>query len=188
MKKLLVAVLAMASVSAFAQKHMVRFSGIGSHDGAGDVNVSFDNTENAAGETSSTEIALNYAYTIAPMWQIGVGDDYLNDASNTRTLWTVSGYYNFATDLANAYYVGLHYTFAQVDSGAVNGAGEDDDYSAITVEAGKRFALGSWQGFNLTYAPNVTYGMAKVAFDAPGVDDTKDNSLNWNFLKFDVLF
>lgn len=186
MKKLLVAVVALASVSAFSQSHMVRFSAIGLHNGAGDFNVGFTTDEEfdvTAGETvktSQTNIALNYAYTVAPQVQVGLGVIYNNGNDEKSTYYNVSAYYNFSTDLANAYYAGLHYQF-----------GEEKDVSKdsnIFVEGGKRFALGSWNGFNLTYAPNVTLGFETTEFDAAGVDDSKSTTLAWNFLKFDVLF
>lgn len=182
MKKLLVAVLAMATVSAFAQKHMVRFSEVGNHNGAGDFNLAFDNdkTGSTGVETSQTSIALNYAHTVAANWQVGLGFAYENGNTEKSESITVSGYYNFSTDLANAYYAGLHYTFGKDRN-------SEDKISGLGLEGGKRFALGSWQGFNLTYAPNVTLAQAKTEFDAGGDDDESMN-LTWNFLKFDVLF
>src|SRR5690606_38117692 len=138
-------------------------SDIANNDFGGSSDFNLANTtvdDDVAGKSSQTEIALNYAYTVAPQVQVGLGIDYANGHSEKSMYYTVSAYYNFSTDLANAYYAGLHYTFGEEK--------DTDKTSAIRVEGGKRFAIGSWQGFNLTYAPTVEVAQVTIEDDASG--------------------
>lgn len=196
MKKILVVALAMMTTAAFAQKSMVRFSNVGNHNGAKDVNFSHTNSEYETPtqkKSSEFDFAFNYAYTVAPQIQVGLGVHHNHDSSNDYTTWTLSGYYNLSSNLTNTYYAGLHFATTNIASdknGSVNGTAlsHKDKHTATALEFGRRFAIGSWAGYNLTFAPNVTYTMTKIDWDAAGRKDTKENSLTWNFLKFDVLF
>lgn len=194
MKKLAI-VLTLISSVAFAQKHMVRFDANG--NSVNDVQVKFDTNDNGTDDNKSNEFAFNYAYTVAPQWQVGIryamsSTDNAQGTANEYSENTIglSGYWNKEEDLMNTCYFGLHYdmTSYTVDEGAGNGSNADGDkMNTITLEYGHRFALGKIWGATMTYSPNVTYAMSTTELDAGG-DDVKTTSFGINWLKFDMLF
>jgi hypothetical protein len=198
MKKLLVLAVAIMTTGAFAQKSMIRFSGIDSGSRANSFDLSMRNNDNDASKTDWTHINLNYAYTVAPQIQVGLGYQSLTgenagtDVDANRI--TVSGYYNFMKDIKNSNYVALHYGMASYgEAGAAlfgfnSAAAKDDSETTITLEYGKRWHIGTGWGFHLTYAPSVQYAMNTLVKDAAGQDDVTTNDLSWNFVKFDVMF
>ncbi|MFT6632447.1 MAG: hypothetical protein ACJAS4_002410 [Bacteriovoracaceae bacterium] len=200
MKKLLVAVLALTTMSAFAgTDNMVRFTNIDNdaNTRSFDVSMSSDDADN---KTTSQNIALNYARAFG-QWQVGA--TYRTNSGETGTVKSagttigLSGYWNAESDLGNTCYVGLHYNMHAASDGSYsfNGGddaiGEDDTATTIALEYGHRWNVGSAWGMNLTYAPSVTYNMTSYSWDASANDDAKGKSytsLGWNWLKFDVLF
>lgn len=202
MKKLvLVAMVASFATAAFAQKHMVRFYDFDNTDsGTSSFDVSMM-SDNADDKDSTTNIALNYAYAINNMWQVGAtyksrtGESGGNDFGGTTM--GLSGYYNVNGDLTNTHVIGLHYLMHSASDGSYefmggdDAIGEDDSASTIALEYGHRWQVGSAWGFNLTYSPTVTYAMTSYDWDVDANDDANGDSytsLTWNFLKFDVLF
>lgn len=193
MKKLLVALLAISSVSAFAGhhegthkhegknlKHMVRFYGF---NDAG-ASKSFDVSTSTTGEDDkATNISLNYAYAITQNWQAGLTykskTGELSGADINDTTMGLSGYYNFGESIDSTCYVGLHYTTMTNDA--------DDTTNTITAEYGHRFHVGHIWGMHLTYAPSIAYSTMTTELDAGG-DDVDSTALAWNWIKFDVLF
>lgn len=201
MKKLLVAILALGSVTAFAHdgdhKHMVRMYGwdSGSRAMSFDLSKTSDDKDSNA-KTDKTNVALNYAYAINGNWQVGAtyksvtGKDAGTKVdANTMGL---SGYYNLDGKVEDTCYVALHYNMTSYgkDGSSINGVSgnKDDKQTDIVLEYGHRFSVGSAWGFHLTYAPAVSYTMSDFDDDTAGVDNIKTNTLAWNFLKFDVLF
>ena len=205
MKKLLVAILALSTASAFAgTDNMVRMYGwdAGARAMSFDVSLSSDDADEKG---ESQRIALNYARAFG-QWQVGL--TYVTDSETTTgsadskssgTTTGLSGYYNLDSDLGNTCYVALHYnmhasssdTGVSWDFGGNAAIGEDDTATTIALEYGHRWTVGSAWGLNLTYAPSVTYAMTSYDWDVSAHDDTKGTSsteLGWNFLKFDVLF
>jgi hypothetical protein len=182
MKKLLVvAITALVATSAFAQKSMVRFSGFDAdNSGTSTFDVSFGTKDDGTTKSSTNNLALNYAYAVTDALQVGVIFQNNNDESGdeVRTMG-LSAYWNVANKLVDTHYVGVHLLSTEDAS--------DNKTSTTALEYGYRFSVGSAWGFNLTYAPAVTYAMATKKFDAGG-DDEKSADLTWNFLKFDVLF
>jgi ABC-type antimicrobial peptide transport system permease subunit len=188
MKKLLVAILAISAVSAFAHnhegkdiKHMVRFYGF---NDAG-VSNSFDvSTDTNGDDDKTTNIALNYAYAITNNWQIGAtyksktGEENGSDINDTTM--GLSGYYNFDKSLDSTCYVGVHY---------MNGTNDaDDKTTTMAVEYGHRFHVGHVWGLHLTYSPNISYSTSTTVYDDDSKDDNDTTALAWNWIKFDVLF
>ena len=201
MKKLLVvATVALMTTSAFAKSHMVRFYG---WDG-GARNNSFDfstvsNDADGAAETSTTNIALNYAYAVTSEIQIGATyRSYTGTAANeavgatkpsdvARTTMGISGYYNLDGDIGNTNYLALHYDMTNWGEADSEGA-KDDSQTDLILEFGHRWTVGTGWGFDLTYAPSVTYTMTTFSPDAAGSNDVVTSQIGWNFLKVDVLF
>ncbi len=203
MKKLLVALLALSTVSAFADmhehegkdlKHMVRFFNFTDSG----MSKSFDlslNSNDADSETNTTNIALNYAYAINNNWQVGVTyKSYTGEVSGSdvdATTMGLSGYYNFGKSLDSTSYVALHYNMTEIgETGTYNSVAlsEDDTVTDITVEYGHRFHVGHVWGLHLTYAPSIAYTVSTFEPDASGSDEVDTNTLAWNWIKFDVLF
>jgi len=200
MKNLLVALLALSAVSAFADnhsehmhegknlKHMVRFMGFNDSGVSNSFDLSFATAEKGDTELSSNSLALNYAYAINSNWQIG--GKYMVNTSNfltdtgakndtENTTYGISGYYNFGKSLDSTSYVGLHYDMM------TNRA--EDESTIISAEYGHRFHVGHVWGLHLTYAPSITFSQSTTEFDAGG-DDLEAQALAWNWIKFDVLF
>lgn len=204
MKKLLVALVALTTASAFsAGKNMVRFYGFtdaGMSDSF-DVSMKSDDAEEAY---SMQNIALNYARAFG-QWQVGVTYKTSSSSSNASTpvemggtTMGISGYYNLEEDLGNTCYFALHYlTHTASETGGYSTSelmedlGEDDTATSIVLEYGHRWTVGSAWGFDLTYAPNITYAMNSYSWDVSANDDAKgaaESALAWNWIKFDVLF
>ena len=192
MKKLLVvATIALMTTSAFAKTHMVRMFG---WDGGARTN-SFDfalTNDGADTATTTRNIALNYAYAVTS--EIQVGGTYKSFTSATDgdtnagsyTTIGLSGYYNLDGDIGNTNYLGLHYNMQSFADDATVQSQDGDTQNDIVLEFGHRWTVGSGWGFDLTYAPSVTYTLSTVTPD--GGDSTSPTALGWNFLKADILF
>lgn len=180
MKKLLVAVLALTTVSAFAQKSLVTFGTFGDAGNSSTFDVS--NTTEDANDTSTTNVMVNYTYAINGSWMVGakVGNHAEATSANNYTTTGIHAYYNLDGTVNDTCYVGLHYT--------MKNSANDDKATSTSVEYGHRFAVGSWKGFNLAFSPSVAYTMTTTDYDADATDDLKETSLAWNWIKFDVLF
>lgn len=200
MKKLLVALLAVSTVSVFAgTDNMVRFTNIDNANTARsfDFSMSADDADN---KTTAQNIALNYARAFN-QFQVGVTyRSYAGESGgnkNAGTTMGLSGYYNLESDLGNTCYVALHYDMHASSkngysfNGGDDALGEDDTATTITLEYGHRWTVGTGWGFNLTYAPSVSYMMTSYKWDVSANDDTNGkaySALGWNWLKFDVMF
>ncbi|MAX67793.1 MAG: hypothetical protein QF441_02780 [Bacteriovoracaceae bacterium] len=203
MKKLLVAIMALSTASAFAgTDNMVRFYGWdgGDRTKSFDVSMTSDDADEAG---KSQNIALNYARAFG-QWQVGITYRTVSGATtgtaNSDTDGTttgLSGYYNLESDLGNTCYFALHYNMHSTSDGGYDfdgghkSLGEDDTATSIVLEYGHRWTVGSAWGMNLAYAPNVTYTMTSYDWDADASEDANGKSytaLGWNFLKFDVMF
>jgi hypothetical protein len=206
MKNLLVALLALSAVSAFADnhaehmhegknlKHMVRFMGFTDAGASRSFDVSL-NSNDADSETNTTNIALNYAYAINNNWQVGATyKSFTGEVAGSdvdATTMGLSGYYNWGKSLDSTCYVALHYNVTNIgENGDYNDVtlSEDDTVTDISVEYGHRFHVGHVWGLHLTYAPSVAYTVSTFEPDAAGADEVDTNTLAWNFVKFDVLF
>ena len=192
MKKLLVvATVALMTTSAFAKSHMVRMFGWDGGDRTSSFDFSLEN-DGADTETTTRKIALNYAYAVTS--EIQVGGTYKNYNESTDgdvnagsyTTIGLSGYYNLDGDLGNTNYLGLHYNMTSFADDATSSSQDGNTQNDIVLEFGHRWTVGSAWGFDLTYAPSVTYTLSTVTPD--GGDSTSPTALGWNFLKVDVLF
>jgi hypothetical protein len=192
MKKLLVvAIAALVTTSAFAQKSMVRMYGWDSGSRASSFDVSTKSND-ADSKTDTTNIAINYAYAITDAFQLGLTyKSYTGEVAGTdvdKTTTGLSAYYNIDGKVNDTCYVALHYNMTAWGEAEGTDAAKDDAQTDIVLEYGHRFAVGSAWGLNLAFSPSVMYTMSTFAPDADGSDDVASTALAWNFLKFDVLF
>jgi hypothetical protein len=185
MKKLLVAVLALSTVSAFAQKSLITFGTFGDAGNSSTFDVSNSLTDTGVAgtdETSVTNVMVNYTYAISDSFMAGVkvGNYATATSADNFTTTGVQFYYNLDGSVNDTCYVGLHYT--------MKNWANDDVTTTTAVEYGHRFAIGSWKKFNLAFSPSIAYSMMTKDFDAAGSDDATMSALAWNWIKFDVLF
>lgn len=187
MKKLLVAILALSTVSAFAQKHMVRFTDFNGSTGFDSFNVDFSATKGAENtkdaESSKNNFNINYAYAVTSDIQVGVA--YKNETMTSGDAVTIglSGYYNLEGKVNDTCYVAFHYDMKT--------EANDDASTTMGLEYGHRFALGSWKGLNLAYSPSINLSQTTSTQDEDSgatYEDEVTSALAWNFVKFDVLF
>jgi len=181
MKKLLVAVLALSTVSAFAQKSLITFGTFGDAGNSSTFDVSNSTSDDGTNETSTTNVAVNYTYAISDSFMAGVtlGNYAADDSATNFTTAGVQFYYNLDGTVNDTCYVGLHHK--------VMTYGNDDVTTATSLEYGHRFAIGSRKKFNLAFSPSIAYTMSTRDYDADQ-DDMVESSLSWNWIKFDVLF
>lgn len=194
MKKLLCAVLALSTVSAFAAKHMVTLSG---YETGNEQNKSLDfsNVTGGSAHDNTSNIALNYAYAVTDAVQVGAlykkykdttGGDV--NANGDQTTLGLQAIYNFANKLTDTCYAALHYDML---TSKESDATPNDDYKTNTLglEYGHRFSIGSLGNFNVNYSPSLTLAFAKTtAGDDDVTNDESTTSVTVNFVKFDVLF
>lgn len=195
MKKLvLIATVALMTTTAFAQKHMVQFDNFSDSGRSGSFDIT-QSSNDADNETSTMNIAINYAYAVTNEIQVGFTyRDYAGEEAGADVAANTIGlnfFYNLDGALKNSKYIALRYWTSSVseatgDNGVINGA-EDDTQTDIVLEYGKRWHIGSGWGFDLTFSPNVQYAMSTFSDDSAD-EDTATNTLTWNWLKFDVLF
>mgnify|MGYP000247643909 CR=1 FL=1 len=193
MKKLLVAVLALTTASAFAgNMNMIKLDGC--FDGTCDT-LDFDmNSDDVDGsEAEDMTIAFNYARSFG---KFGAGLTYVNkkntkdgdvqavgDKSNTIGL---SGYYNMHGQWDDSCFVGLHYSMTDnSDTDATTDSG--NKVTTISLEYGHRFTIGAIKGHTFSWVPSVTYNMATQAPNGSG-DDVKTTTLSLNMANVALTF
>ena len=189
MKNLLVALLALSAVSAFADNHgnhspksMITFGTFADSGSSSTFDISHSTDDDGTNETSETNIMVNYTYAITGSWMAGVklGNHAEANSVNNFTTTGVQGYYNIHGTVNDTCYVGLHYTMKD--------SANDDKATAMALEYGHRFALGSWKGLNLTFSPSISYTNTVTDYDQANKDDLVETGFAWNWIKFDVLF
>lgn len=190
MKKLLVGILALSSVSAFAQNHMVQLSG---YEGdRQDRSLDLYNSNGGSNHSTTSNIALNYAFAINPTWQVGgLFKKYQNEgagsAKDKSNRYGVFGIWNLNNRLTDTNYLGLKYTMGNQE--VKNSAGaktNDDDTQTLSVEFGHRFLLGKLWDMSYTWSPSAELGVSRVDPDSGSTSSTTEFALN--VLKVDVLF
>lgn len=192
MKKLLVAVLALTTASAFAgNMNMIKLDGC--FDGTCD-SLDFDmGSDDADLKNENQTIAFNYARSFG---KFGAGLTY---ASNTKTqdgdvqtagddnnTIVLSGYMNLHGQWDDSCFVGLHYGMGTFDESKTG----DDAWktTTITLEYGHRFTIGAIKGHTFSWVPSVTYAMATTDYDADAKDDLKTTALSLNMANVALTF
>ncbi|MBD66377.1 MAG: hypothetical protein CME62_14295 [Halobacteriovoraceae bacterium] len=200
MKKLLVAVMALTMVNAFADgEHMVKMNGC--FDGGRCDNLDFymysdtDENGNDAEKTDTQTIALNYAYGW-DMWGVGISyktmeektDGEIADVGDKYNTIGLSFYWNKDGSWSDSCFAALHYDMTSIDD-------EDDTddsglkRSDITLEYGHRYALGkAMMGVQINYVPSVTYMMRTDEYNNDDADNDSATELRLNFANFAAVF
>lgn len=200
MKKLLVAVMTLASVTAFANhNHLVTFDGDMLKHYANFVTGSIDGTNGGADtDYDGLSLEVNYAWKVHSNIFVGgiLGfgqSERETGAAKTETdylTYGVRAIYDFSTDHANSMYATFSYVIETEE--AKNAAGTtttDDEDTHITLEFGKRFGnFTNLAGVNVTYAPSIAYRMTDYDDKLPGATSTDGTEIRLNLVKFDVLF
>jgi hypothetical protein len=192
MKKLLVAVLALTTMSAFAGNSMVKMNGCFDNGQCENLNLQ-SWSDDADKKTEVTNIAFNYAMSFAGNW--GAGLTYISnskkldgdaatvgDVTNTIGL---SGYWNKDGSWDNSCFAAVHYDMVTNDDTATKDSG--DKTTVITLEYGHRFMLGTVAGINFNWAPSVTYAMSTKVANGDD-DDYKTTNLSLNMANVAATF
>jgi len=205
MKKLLVALVALTTVSAFADGHsMVKLDGC--FDGRCDTldfNMASDddgNSTNSAEEKSQT-IALNYAMAFGGNFGAGLtyvsrsatadGDiaavsDAEDAIKNSNTIG-LSFYWNKDGSFTDSCFAALHHnTTTTKEDDVTPAADESTTTTEIVLEYGHRYGFGKVMGVTMNWVPSVSYTMGTVAYD--NGDDDKTTSLQLNVANFAATF
>lgn len=151
------------------------------------------------------EIDFNYAYTLTHRLQLGFLFSNRNEKRNFETkdddrgrvayynlLLGLSLILNFSDDLMNSYYSGLTFSALNHEEEYTKTVFDylEDDKNAETYEIffGKRWSLKHWGLANITYSPTLSFYMQRARKDYED-DGLQDNmALNFEVVKFDVLF
>ncbi len=196
---------------AFHPKHMIKISPIGL---GGDASVEGLQSDNDSKYNNATywihNISLNYAFLIAPRWQLGAyykasenkqvfdrkGTGKTTSKRNTTSFGAFI-IYNFSPELVSCYYLGLttgrynqeeqvSLDFAQ-DEGKV-ALEFDDDGENYGLFVGKRFSLKILGIKNISYSPQLTFFYNTHGKDLRDQGLRKGKGLSIEPLKLDILF
>lgn len=195
MKKFLLGVLTLTSITAFADdhmKHMIQLSGY--EDGrSSDLNRSLDLYNSSGGTDSSTtsSYALNYAYTLTDSLQLGAqfaswNQEGKGEIENKAIEYGIFGIWNFAHRMTDTTYAGLKYLVGSAESRSATGDKSDADSMTVSVQVGHRFTLGNLWGMNYSWSPNLELGVTGI--DPDKGDESSETEVSLNLLKVDVLF
>lgn len=170
MKFVLAAFLAVFSVSALAQKHMVNFD-------AGEIAGALKwSTGSNMGEEKAREVTFNYAYTLVPKFQIGAKTTYKYDAGSEAYALKVGGIYNLSEDIRSSFYGS-----AFVGMGWFSTVGQEVKMGELAV--GKRIPLSFINNENFVYSPEVAW-TSMTATNTSGYGQ----QLAIKFLNFSLFF
>lgn len=202
MKKLLVAVLALTTMSAFAGNSMIKLDGC--FDGTCDTldfNMAGDDVEDA--EASSMNLALNYAMAFGGNYGAGItfakstkttdGDMVVgNESDNAQTIG-LSFYWNKDGSWDDSCFAAFHYNMVSWADADVTAGGADSEDSGteatqIGLEFGHRYKLGSLMGVNWNWTPSVSYTMTASEGNADGSDTVNSTDLTINVANMAVTF
>jgi len=193
MKKLLVALVALTTVSAFAGNSMVRLDGC--FDGTCDT-LDFDMaSDDADAKSESQTIAFNYAMAFAGNYGAGLtfaqstettDGDVMTVGDKSQTVG-VSFYWNKDGSWSDSCFAALHYNMtSNDDTEATTDSGNKN--TDIVLEYGHRFKIGSVMGLDWNWAPSVSYTMGTKVYNDDSKDDLKSTSLSLNVANVAVSF
>jgi hypothetical protein len=201
MKKFIALAVAVFSMSALANKHMVTLTGFDNGFNSADQSLalvhSTGSEQGASGNenTSTKRLNLNYAYAITDSFQIGANYKMNKEltsgdvaaAGDETTSYGLQVIYNFAHQLHDTNYLAVKYDMMKAEESDTTG---DDGWetNTWTVEAGHRFSMGTVWGMNFNYSPSVSLAFSNTDYDASGSDESSTTDFTLNVVKFDVLF
>ena len=200
MKLMLALIISAFSFAAAAQTKIVS---VDAFDKAYSGGLSFKHNEGKRSrndnDTTTFRFNVNYAQALPEyvglMWKAQAywnreEVDYKGGDSLTSEFGAGAGLlYNFqAEDIKNSFMasalVGLERATYEI-------GGEDDESGfnmLLTLEAGKRFDLGSYSVANLSYAPTISVQLKRYGGDIRDTYYKNSRDIRFNFLKFDILF
>lgn len=189
MKKLLVAILALGSVSAFAGG-LVELTHDGSNSNFSNFRFNKTSDDVDGSEKDNLNMAFNYTHNINDAMMAGLS--YASDSNKTdgnadaksMTELGVHFFYNLSGKVMGSY-VGLRYLMGNYSN---DGSTDGDTSTTIALEYGHRFALGKLAGVNWAWAPKFNYNMNTYVTDASGDDDVKTTVIAWTPVNFNVVF
>lgn len=203
--------------SAFAQdeqpRHMVMFGGGFDTKWSGSATKYDIDSKSAAKsfDASKGNFSLNYAYRIAPQFQIGLmvdnevkkeevkrkasqGGGKVVEESKISSL-AVFGIFNFSEKMEHSFYLGAAIGLGNIEvksedttNGANDKSDSDSDATLYHVAFGKRFPLTFMGIQNLTYSPNISYQKIVFRGDMKKANILAADTFELNILKFDLLF
>lgn len=205
MKKIIALAVALVSFGALAHdhegehehKHMVSVSGWENDIQDRSVDLTWASNDKDA-EEEVTNYAFNYAYAIAPAWQIGgkfkMYTQELNGnvvgKGDESTTYGVFGIYNFAGRLSNTNYLSVGYDMTETEDSVAVGK-NDTETNTWNVEFGHRFSLGHLWSMDFNWSPSIMLSQSSIEDEgAPGTKDDEYDStvVQLNVLKVDILF
>lgn len=214
MKFILVLCSLLLAGNVFAQsetpKHMVMFGNSFSAGWSGSSSTADVDSDLGIDDFNVTNgnFKINYAYTVAPRFQLGV--DFESEMSTSEvkmkaggkvksedrsTSLLIFGIYNFSDDLKNAFYFGAGLGKEWNEEEAKDSTGGTTEKSEVEYDAdtffltfGKRFDLKGMGIENLTYSPGITYLHGKVNGDLEDAGVNSISQFRIDLVKFDLLF
>jgi hypothetical protein len=213
MKTFLVVVFALIPFCASAQKHMVTLSGFDTGDST-DRSLDFSTGHGGANNVKESNVALNYAYAISDMFQLGFKYWSHEETSGGDVLEFGDKYYgggvyaiaNLANKLTDTPYILVGYSMMKTqdsdDKLDLDDDGEpetdyniESDTGAFSLAFGYRWNMGNIWGMNFNFSPSINLAFLKVdqelKVSSEGVsvkDKASTTVLSLNLVKFDVLF
>ena len=151
--------------------------------------MSFDKSKVKGSDASNdtkANVSLNYAYGIAPLFQLGMRFNYFNGisgSSETENLdFSVGGILNNMEDFKQSAYVSLYLGAGWSQD---FGANSRDDLRFATIAVGKRFPLDQFGLKHVTYTPEVAIKNV-TSTTSSGLDYSQ--SVQLRVLQFSVFF
>jgi hypothetical protein len=198
MKLILVLVLSLFSITAFAQNRIVSIDAF-DFSYTGGLSFKHDKGKHDDQDTTTFKINLNYAQSIEEyvglMWKAQaywnrVDVDYGSSDSLTSEFGVAGGVlYNFnAEDIKNSFMAGA---LLGIERATYELGGQDDESGFnffVNLEGGKRWDLGSYSVANISYAPTVALVLKRYGGDIRDEYFKNGREVRFNFLKFDILF
>lgn len=151
--------------------------------------ISFDKSKvkgNDSDNDTKANLALNYAYGVAPFLQVGTRFNYFSGISGGSDVENLDiafgGILNNMEDFTTAGYVSLYLGFGTAQD---FGASTRDDLRFGTLAIGKRFPLDRMGLKHVTYTPEIAAKLVNSTNDS-GLDYSQ--SLEFRFLQFSLFF
>jgi hypothetical protein len=198
MKKVLIGLLALVSVSAFAEemtngRSMVTLSGYESARSSSlDRSLDIYHSNGGASHSTTNSIALNYAYAFTDYMQLGASYRNWNNegqlkAKNRAMTYGIFGIWNFAGRLSNTNYLAVKLNMGSAMTKDTAGTTTTDNKTqTVGFEFGHRFGIGSLWGMNYNWSPSLELSFAKL--DPKHGTNSSVTDFRLNILKVDVLF
>lgn len=198
MKLFIAFVVSMLSVSAFAQSKIVSVDALDlSYTGA--LSFKHDEGKDDDRDVTTFKINLNYAQNldqyVGLMWKAQaywnrVDSDFGNRDTLESSFGVAGGLlYNFqAEDIKNSIFAGVN---VGLERATFEFAGADDEagFNIFTsLDAGKRWDLGTYSVANISYAPTISLLLKRYGGDIRDEYFKSSREIRFNFLKFDILF